>query len=68
MNVDPSESNPTCYEDSTLEESMWHTLSFDIVHIKKGMFLVWPLGGFFIASQLGLLYFGFYLLVLIFFS
>ena len=34
---------------------MWNILSFEIVHEKKGILLVWPLGGFFISFQLVLL-------------
>ena len=64
MTDDPSESNPTYSEDSTLKESMWHTPSFEIVQKTMGLFLVWHLGGFFLAFQMGLLEFGFYLLVL----
>ena len=64
ITVDPSESNPTCYEDSTIEESMCNILSFGILQKIKGLFLVWPLGGLFLASHLGLLEFEFYLLVL----
>ena len=36
MTDDPSESNPTCYEDSTLEDSMWRSPSFEIVQKTKG--------------------------------
>ena len=57
INDDPSDSNPNCSEDSTLEESMWHTRSFENLN-KMGLFLVWYLGGFFIALHLILL--GFY--------
>ena len=64
---DPSESNPTCSEDYTLEESMCHILSFKIMQKIKGLFLMWPLRGFYIALQLSLLEFVFSLLVLIFF-
>ena len=64
MTDDPSESSPTFYEDSTLEESMWHILSFDIAHKTKGLFLVWPLGGLFLTLQLSLHEFVFSLLVL----
>ena len=35
-----------------------------MIHNTKGMFLVCPLGGIFIAFQMGSLEFGFYLLVL----
>ena len=55
MTDDPSESNPTFSEDSTIEESMWNILYFEIGHKTKGLILVWPLGGFFIAFQLRLL-------------
>ena len=51
MTVDPSESNKINSEDSTLEESMC-------------LFLVWPLGGLFLALQLVLIDFGLSLLVL----
>ena len=64
MNIDPSESNPTCYEDYILEYSMCHILSFEIVQRTKGLVFVWPLGGFFLAFQLGSLEFGFSLLVM----
>ena len=64
MTVEPSESNKTCSDDSTLEESIFHILSFEIVQKKKGLFLVWTLGGFFLAFQLSLLEFGFSVLVL----
>ena len=67
MTVDPWESNETCYDYSTLEESMWHFISFEILHNTKGLFLVWPLGGLFLEFQLGLVEFLLYLLVLIFF-
>ena len=63
MTDDPSQSNPTCSQDSTLEESMWHILSFEKIQ-KKGSILVWPLGGFLLAFQPGLLEVGLYLLVL----
>ena len=66
MTVDPPESNTIYSEDFTLEESMWHILYFEIVHKIKGLFLVWTLGGFFLAFQLGLIEFEFYLLVMIF--
>ena len=58
MNDDPTESNTTSSEDSTVEESMWHIL------LQKGIFLVRPLGGFFLDFQLGLLELGFFLLVM----
>ena len=45
-------------------KSMWHILSFTILQTTKGLFLVWHLGGFFIVFQLGLIEFGFSLLVL----
>ena len=64
MTVDPSESNITCSEDYTLEESMCHILSFDIFQKTKGLFLVWTLGGFILVFRLGLLEFGLSLLVL----
>ena len=57
MDVEPSESNQTCSEDSTHEEIMCHILSFDIVHNTKGLVLMWPLGGLFLAFQLGLIEF-----------
>ena len=57
MIVDPSESNPTFSEYYTLEESMWHIISFEILYNTKGLFLLWTLGGLFIAFQMGLLYF-----------
>ena len=57
MTDDPSESNTTCSEDTTLEESMWHILSFQIMQKKKGLFLVWPLRGIFLELQLGLIEF-----------
>ena len=31
MNVYPSESNPICSDGSTLEDNIWHALSFEIV-------------------------------------
>ena len=43
---------------------MWHILYFEIIQKTKGLFLVWLLGGFFLAFRLDLLEFGFYLLVL----
>ena len=46
---------------------MWDILYFEIVHKTKGVFLVWPLGGLYLAFQLSILEFGFSLLVLIFF-
>ena len=52
---EPSESNPTCSKDSTLEESMWNILLFEKFQNTKGIFLVWPLGGFFLAFKLSLL-------------
>ena len=64
ITYDPSESNPTCSEFSSLEESMWHILSFEIVQKIKGLFLVWPLKSLFLALQLILLEFGFSLLFL----
>ena len=39
VTVYPSESNPILSEDSTLEESMWHVPSFEIVHLEKGSVL-----------------------------
>ena len=63
MAVEPSESNPTCSEYSTLEDSMWHILSFEIVQKTKALFLVWTLGGLYLAFQLILLEFGLSLLV-----
>ena len=30
MNVYPSESNPICSEGSTLEDNIWHSLTFEI--------------------------------------
>ena len=59
-----SESNPNCSEDYTIEESMWHIIYFEIAHKTKGLFLVWTLGGFFLAFQLGLVEFIFPLLVM----
>ena len=53
--------------DSTLQESMWHILSFEIVRKTKGVFLVWPLGVLFLAFQLGLFEFVLSLMVLLFF-
>ena len=64
MNFDTSESNKNCSENSTIEEIMWYILSFEIMQNTKGLFLVWPLGEFFIAFKLGFLEFGLYLLVL----
>ena len=55
MTDEPSHSNTTCSEYFTPEESMWNILSFDIVHNTNGIFLVWPLGGFVFAFQLGLI-------------
>ena len=37
---DLSESNPFFSEDSTLDDIMWHILSFEIVQKTKGLFLV----------------------------
>ena len=53
--------------DSTLQESMWHILSFEIVRKTKGVFLVWPLGVLFLAFQLSLFEFVLSLMVLLFF-
>ena len=64
MTDDTPESNKACSEDYTLGESMLHIPSLEISHNTKGIFWVCPLGGFFLAYQLGLLKFGFYLLVL----
>ena len=57
MTVDPSESNITCCKNYTIEEIMWNIQSFEKFHKKKGMFLVWSLGGLFLAFQLGLIEF-----------
>ena len=38
ISYDPSESNLTCSDDSTLEESMWHVIFFEIVQKTKGLF------------------------------
>ena len=46
---------------------MRHILLFDIVQYTKGLFSVGTLGGFFLAFQLGLIGFGFDLLVLQYF-
>ena len=43
---------------------MWNILSFENLQQIKCIFLVWPLGGFFLDFQLGLICFEFYLLVL----
>ena len=67
ITVDPSESNTTCSEDSTIEESIWYILPYESVQNKKGLFLVWPLGVVFLTLQMGLLEFGLSLLVMIFF-
>ena len=40
MTVQPSESNTTSYEYSTLEDSMWHILPFEIVQKKGSVFVV----------------------------
>ena len=64
ITIDPSESNPTCSDSYTLEESMWHILYFEILQKKKGLFLVWHWGGFFIGFQLGSLEFGLSLLIM----
>ena len=45
MTVDPSKPNPILSEDSTLEESMWHILSFEILQYKKVLLLVWNFAG-----------------------
>ena len=68
MTYDPYELNTTFSEYSTHEESTWHVLTFEMLHKIKGLFLVWPLGGFFIAFQLGLIEFGFSLLGIHFFQ
>ena len=68
MTFKTSYSNQTCSEYSTLEEIMWHILSFEIVHKTKVLFLVWRLGGGFPAFQLGLLEFVFSFIVLYFSS
>ena len=47
-----------------MEESMWHTTSFETIQYTKGLLLLWPFGGLFLASQMGLLDFGFSLLFL----
>ena len=64
MTDDPSWSNPFFSEDSTLEDSMCNILSFKIVHLKKGLILVWPLGGLFLSFQKRILEIGLSLLVL----
>ena len=64
MTDDPSESNPTFSVDSTLEDNTRYILYFKSVQKTKVIFLVGPLGGIFIAFQLGLLVFGFFLLAL----
>ena len=46
---------------------MWHTLFFETVHKIKGLFLVWTLGGLFLAFQMRLLKFVLSLLILHFF-
>ena len=51
ITVEPLESNTTCSGYSNIEDSMWHILSFEIVSNTKGLFLVWPLGGFFFFFQ-----------------
>ena len=66
MTVDPLESNTNCSWYSSHGESMWNILHFEIAQ-KKSMFLMWPLGGLFLALQLGLLEFGLYLMVMYFF-
>ena len=66
MTVDPSELNQTCSDDSTLEVSMLHILSFENVHKNKGVLLMRNLGGFFIAFHLGLIELKLPLLVMIF--
>ena len=43
---------------------MWNIRSFENVRYKKVLFLVWPFGGLFIALQLGLIGFGFSLVVI----
>ena len=49
---DPLESNKTFSKYSTPEEIIWNTLSFEIAQKTKSLFLVWPLGGLFLAFQL----------------
>ena len=61
---DLSESNPTCSDYSTLEDSIWHILYFEIMYKTKDLFLGWPFGGVFLALQLVLLEFGLYLLIM----
>ena len=68
MTVEPSESNPICYEYSTLDNIIWHILSFEKNQYTKVMVLVWLLGGLFIAFQLGFSDFGLSLLVIHLFS
>ena len=67
MTVDPSDTNPTGSEDSTLEDIMWQIQYFEILQKTKGLFLVWTLGLFFLALQMSFLEFGFSILVLQFF-
>ena len=52
MTDDPSDSNPYCFRDLTIQESMFHILSFEILKKTKGLFVVWPLGGIFLAFRL----------------
>ena len=51
ITVDTSESNPMFSENLTLEEILFHILYFDIVLYKKGVFLVWLLGGGVLSSN-----------------
>ena len=67
MTDEPIDSDSNLSDNSTLKESIWHTLSFEIVQKIKGIFLVWPLRGFNIDFRLGLIEFASSLLVLHFF-
>ena len=64
ITMEPPESNPIYYEDSTFEEIIQHIVSFGNLQYAKGIFLVFPLGGFFLTFQLVLFDFGLYPLVL----
>ena len=64
ITLDPSQPNQICCEYSTIADSICHILFFEILQWAKGLFLMCPLGGFFLPFQLILIEFSFYCLVL----
>ena len=54
VTVDPSESNPICFYDYSLDDSTCYILFFLIFKSTKGLFFIWTLGCLFLAFQLGL--------------